>query len=472
MQIAQVMAGYDLGEADMLRRAMGKKDAAEMDSQRVRFVEGSVERGIDRDKAVEVFEQLAMFAAYGFNKSHSAAYGMISYQTAWLKAHYRPEYMAAVMTVEQAKTDKVLAYVRDCQQHGVRVEPVCLNRSSAGFEVPPVDARPDGDVIYFGLGAIKNVGHSAVTAILQARAACGGRFEHPLDFFENVDYKRVNKRVVEQLVKAGAFDFSGMPRRAIFEGIEPAMSLGQRKQSDRAAGQFSLFGAATSTAPGPRYRFPDVEDWPLTERLQYERDVLGLYLSGHPMDVHRGDVERFATCAIGDITQDLVDTEVRLVGTVGEVRTVKTRAGDRMAFIQIEDRQASVECTFFSRSWARSQRTIESGAPLLLTGTIEQRDTELKLRAQSAELLSEARVRTSREVTFVVTQEDLKGRRLERFAELISRYPGTCAARIVLDVPGRFRATLGLPHSGVDAGAPFEEHLYSLFGRADAVVLS
>jgi DNA polymerase III subunit alpha len=473
MQIAQVMAGYDLGEADMLRRAMGKKNAAEMDQQRSRFVEGSVERGISRTIATEVFDQLAMFAAYGFNKSHSAAYGMISYQTAWLKAHYRPEYMAAVMTVEQANTDKVLTYVRDCQAHGVRVEPVCLNRSSAVFEVPPpADRGPDGDAIYFGLGAIKNVGHNAVQAILDARAAVGGRFENPSSFFEHIDYKRVNKRVIEQLVKAGAFDFSGLPRRAIFESIEAASAAGQRKQADRAAGQGSLFGALTSVRPEPPFRFPDVPDWPLTERLQHERDVLGLYLSGHPMQVHAGDVARFASCPIAAIDSDRLGDEVRVVGTVAELRTVKTRAGDRMAFVQLEDVDATVECTFFAGNWSRSQRTVEAGAPILVTGTVEQRDAELKIRATSAELLSEVRARTKREVTFRLRAEDLAGVGLDRFTELLRAHPGTSAARVVVEVPGRYTATLGLPETRVDAAAPFEEHLYSLIGRSDAVTLS
>ncbi len=472
MQIAQVMAGYDLGEADMLRRAMGKKNAAEMDQQRSRFVEGSVDRGIDRQIATEVFDQLAMFAAYGFNKSHSAAYGMVSYQTAWLKAHYRPEYMAAVLTIEQANTDKVLQYVRDCQSHGVRVEPVCLNRSGASFHVPPPDRRPDGDVIFFGLGAIKNVGHNAVQAILDARAAAGGAFTDAADFFERIDYKRVNKRVIEQLVKAGAFDFAGVPRRAIFDAIEAASSHGQRRQQDRAAGQASLFGAATSRTSEPRYRFPDVAEWPLTERLQYEREVLGLYLSGHPMQVHAGDVARFATCPMRALTEASIGDEVRIIGTVGDLRTVRTRSGDRMAFVQLEDVDASIECSFFAGTWARSQRTVEAGGPLLLTGTVELRENELKIRVNSAEALADVRARTTREVTFRLGVGDLVGAGLERFVELLRTYPGSAAARVVLDVPGRYLATLGLPELRVDPAAPLEEHLFSLTGRADAVTLA
>lgn len=472
MQIAQEMAGYSLGEADLLRRAMGKKKAEEMEKQKSRFVQGSIDNDIDEAKAVEIFDQLAMFAAYGFNKSHSAAYGYVSYQTAWLKAHYRPEYMAALMTIEAANTDKVLAYIRDCQEHDIRVEGVCLNRSELAFEVPLPDDRPDGDVIIFGMKAVKNVGTSAVQAILEAREKAGGTFEDAFSVFEHVDYKRANKRVFEQLIKAGAFDFSGVPRRALIEGLEAAISLGARKQEDQAAGQVSLFGGPSSTVKAPRFRFPELDEWPLTQKLHFERDVLGLYLTGHPMEVHGTDVGRFATLPIGRLDELDADTDVRVLGIPGEVRTVKTRTGDRMAFVQLEDVDASVECTFFSGAWARSQRTIDAGAPVLITGGLESRDGELKIRVKSAELLSDVRARTTREITFTLTAEELSEGRLERFAKMLKEHPGTCAARLVVQVPGRFQATLGLPHISLHAGAPLEEHLLSLFGRHDAVVLS
>jgi len=479
MQIAQEMAGYSLGEADLLRRAMGKKKAEAMAKQKIRFLSGSVENGIDESKAEEIFDQLAMFAAYGFNKSHSAAYGYVSYQTAWLKAHYRAEYMAALMTIEAANTDKVLMYIRDCQAHGIRVDSVCLNRSQSAFEVPPPDQRPldehgnPQDLIIFGMKAVKNVGSGAVQAIIEARDKAGGSFQDAYAFFEHADFRRVNKRVVEQLIKAGAFDFSGTPRRALLQGLEDAMSLGQRQQADRAAGQVSLFGGlggGAAPVKAPRFRFPEVDEWPLTERLQHERDVLGLYLTGHPMEVHGADVERFATAPIPELDQLQIGAEIRVLGVPGDVRAVRTRSGDRMAFVQLDDVEASIECTFFSGAWARSQRTVESGEPILVTGTLEERDG-LQIRVKSAERLADARARTTREVTFTLTADELCGKRLERFAKLLESNPGTCAARVVVTVPGRFEATLGLPRTSVDAGAPFEEHLLSLFGRHDAVVL-
>ena len=479
MQIAQEMAGYSLGEADLLRRAMGKKKAEEMDKQRVRFVSGSVENGIAQEKAEEIFDQLAMFAAYGFNKSHSAAYGYISYQTAWLKAHYRPEYMAALMTIEAANTDKVLMYIQDCQVHGLPVEPVCINRSGVAFGVPtvaereaidPSTGKPQGDSVLFGMKAVKNVGTGAALAIMEAREAAGGRFENAFSFFEHTDFKRVNKRVVEQLIRAGAFDFSGVPRRALLAGLEGAIQAGSRAQADKRAGQVSLFGGLGSAVPAPSYRFPDLPEWPLSERLQQEKEALGLYLSGHPMQVHRGDVMRFASAPIRELTEEMVGNEVRIVGVPGEVRTLKTRNGDRMAFVQLQDVDATIECTFFSSAWARSQRTIEAGEVVLITGTLEERDG-LQIRVKSAERLADTRARTTREVTFILDSEQMDQKRLQRFTKLLSEYPGTCAARVMLRVPGRWKATLGLPRFSVNAGAPFEEHMLAIFGEADAVVL-
>jgi len=471
MQIAQEMAGYSLGEADLLRRAMGKKKAEEMDKQKVRFLQGSIDNNIDKDKAEEIFDQLAMFAAYGFNKSHSAAYGLVSYQTAWLKAHYRPEYMAALMTIEAANTDKVLMYIRDCQAHGIRVRSVCVNASQSAFEVPRPDDRPDGDEVIFGLKAVKNVGGGAVQAILQARKKAGGAFKDAFAFFEHVDYKSVNKRVVENLIKAGAFDFSGTPRRALMQGLEAAISLGARQQADAAAGQGSLFGGFGVSAGGPRFRFPDVDEWSLTERLNNERDVLGLYLTGHPMEVHVADVKRFASAPIGQLEDLKPGNEVRVLGSPSDIRTVRTRSGDRMAFVMLDDTDASVECTFFSGAWARSQRTIEAGEPVLITGKLEDRDGEIKIRVKSSEKLSDVRARNTREVTLVFDAAELAGGRLDKLSAMLREYPGTCATRLVVNVPGRFKATMGLPALSVNAGAPLEEHLWAIFGRADNVTL-
>ncbi|MBW2254960.1 MAG: DNA polymerase III subunit alpha [Deltaproteobacteria bacterium] len=472
MQIAQVMAGYSLGEADLLRRAMGKKKKAEMDQQRTRFVEGSVANGIHNAKAEEIFDLLAKFAAYGFNKSHSAAYGYISYQTAWLKAHYRPEYMAALMTIEAANTDKVLGYIEDCRRAGIRVEPVDINRSEKHFHAPPPQERAGQDVIWFGLSAVKNVGSTAVDAILEAREGAGGHFDDPMHFLETVDHRRVNRRVMENLVKAGAFDCFGLPRSAMVAGLEAAVGLAHRRQQDREAGQASLFAALPAAAKPGEFRFPDIAEWPLSERLAHEREVLGMYLTGHPMEACTEDIARFATCPIADLERKRANPEVRVVGLPEETRVVRTRRGDTMAFVRVGDEHGAVECVFFADPWAKSQRALELKEPVLVKGRVEHRDDEVKVVADSAELLSEVRNRSTREVRFQVSVEELEGDRLQRFLELLRDQQGKCTSRLVVRVPGRFDAHLQLPNLGVEPSTALQEGVRALFGRADVVAMS
>jgi len=475
MQIAQVMAGYSLGEADLLRRAMGKKKKAEMDKQRVRFVSGSIDNEIAEEKAVEIFEMMAKFAAYGFNKSHSAAYGYISYQTAWLKAHYRPEYMAALMTIEAANTDKVLSYILDCRAAGIRIEPVCVNESMRWFSVPPPDERPveDGervDVIRFGLAAVKNVGTGAIEALLRAREEAGGRFESIEELFELLDYRAVNRRVLENLVKAGALDCFGRSRSSLFAGIEAAMTLGSRAQRDKASGQIGLFGAVA--AQPTRLRLPELTEWPLSEKLGYERDVLGLYLTGHPMQAHGKDVARYASERLTELA-DASGDEVRVLAMVSDIRTINTkgRRDSKMAFVRIEDEHASVECVFFPDAWARSQRALESGEPVLITGNLERGD-EVKIMGRTAEPLTEVRARTTREVRFLFELDELHGERLDRFVEVLQGQRGGCRSRVVLRERGAFEAELTLPDLPVEPSTRMEESVHALFGRNDIVALA
>ncbi len=475
MQIAQVMAGYSLGEADLLRRAMGKKKKEAMDEQRARFVQGSIDNEIPGEIAEGIFDMMAKFAAYGFNKSHSAAYGYISYQTAYLKAHFRPEYMAALMTIEAANTDKVLMYIRDCREAGIVVRPVCLNHSQRHFSVPPPGARPvvEGevvDVIHFGLAAVKNVGSAAVDACIEAREAVGGAFESAFQFFEKVDYKRVNRRVVENLIKAGAFDFSGVDRAALLEGLEAAMTVGARQQADKAAGQASLFSMLAPRARPTDFRFPS-KTFTVSEKLAKEREVLGLYLSGHPMQTHERDVRRYATCPIADARELRGDEDVRLLGLPVDVRVVKTRRGDKMAFVQVEDADSSpVECIFFSDAWTRSKQAVQSGEPILVSGRLESDPDTLKVRANTAEPLSEIRARSTREVQFHLRVGELEGDRLEDFRTLLRERRGGCATRLILTTPTR-RAELALPDLPVEPSADMEEHVHALFGRSDVVAL-
>ena len=470
MQIAQIMANYTLGGADLLRRAMGKKKASVMDMQRGIFVKGAVENDVPAEKAEEIFDLLAMFAAYGFNKSHSAAYGYVSYQTAWLKAHYRPEYMAALMSIEANNTDKVLMYIGDCRAANIDVMPVCVNESQRAFDAPHWE--PGGEQrIRFGLAAVKNVGTNAIEAILEARQGCGGRFATLMEFFENIDYRRVNKRVVENLVRAGAFDCFGTPRAALIAGLDDAMRAGMKARDAKNSGQVSLFGGLAPAA-SPSLRWPDVSEWPLARKLEEEREVLGLYLTGHPMEAHEDAVERYANARVSGVGQLADGDEVRVVGVVSAMRVVRTKRGDKMAFVTLQDTEGQVEVTFFSDPYQRSAKALSEGEPILVQGSVEYRGEALQIRAESATLLSVVRERRTTEVSFALSVDDLQGARLETFLGLLRGSQGMCRTRVCLTREGAYRTWLDLPDElRVTPDNALLEGCETLFRRSDVVRL-
>ena len=471
MQIAQVMSGYSLGEADMLRRAMGKKDMAEMDRQKARFVSGAVENKIDETVASDIFDLLAKFAAYGFNKSHSAAYGVVSYQTAYLKAHYRAEYMAALMTIESGNTDKVLACLDDCKAAGLEILPVDINESQAEFWVPPYNPKEgEKGAIRYGMVALKGVGEGAVEHILEVRKKLGGSFRTPFEFFRHIDFRKVNKRVVESLIKAGGFDRFGVPRASLATSIDAAVSAGQRAQADAEAGQVGLFAALAPAARPTDFHFSEEIVWPFIQRLQYEREVLGLYLTGHPMQAYIKDLERHATAVVADLPKVNTYDRVRVMGVPGEVKAMKSKRGDKMAFVQVEDHTGTVECVFFPEPWARSSRTIQSGEPLLITGKLEIKSDGPKIIARTAERLSDVRVRSTREVRFKLSVEDLAGKSLAEFEKLLQGQRGECDAVLVLR-SGDVEIELELPEHPVDPGMAMEQSVEVLFRRDNAVEL-
>lgn len=470
MQIAQLMAGYSLGEADLLRRAMGKKKAEEMEKQKHRFVSGSIDNGIDESKAVEIFDLMAKFAAYGFNKAHSAAYGWISYQTAFLKAHYRPEFMAALMTVESSDKDKVRNYIDDCRKAGIRVLPPCVNESLSHFSVPRPEDRPveDGkriDVIRFGLIAVKNVGGPSVEAILEARRE--GPFKDAMDFLERLDLHRVNKRVLENLIKAGALDCFGFPRAAMLDGIGNAVNTAQRRQEDKAAGQASLFSMLAPKERPKDFRFPDLLEFPISERLFHEHDVLGLYLSAHPMEAHIEDVRRYANVPISQLDRQRRG-DVRLLGIVAESRVTRTRSGDKMAFVKLEDWAGTVECVFGPDAWGTSQRAILGGEAVLVSGSLEIRNDEARIRAASAEPLTEVRARRTTEVRIKVGLHELTDKAMARLDEIFTSWKGGCRALLVVETES-WEAAVRL-EVALEPSVDLEQRVNQVFGRPVVVL--
>ena len=376
MQIAQVMAGYSLGGADLLRRAMGKKIAEEMAKERPKFIEGSIANGVDKAKAGEVFDLLEKFANYGFNKSHAAAYAVVSYQTAWLKANHPVEFMAAVMNCDIHLTDKLNIYKQEVDRLGIGVVPPCVNRSAARFSVS------DGKVAY-GLGALKNVGVDAMGLIVEARKA--RPFTNLFDFARRVDMKRIGKRPLEMLARAGAFDALDSNRRKVFESLDALVAFSAAVHDDRASAQVSLFGEAGEDLPEPRLSRTD--DWLPTERLAEEHAAVGFYLSGHPLDDYLAPLKRKKVLTLEELTAKATEGPqiAKIAGSVSGRQERKSARGNRFAFVQLSDPTGLYEVTVFSDVLEAHRDLLEAGVNVVLTVEATSEADQLKLLARAVQ---------------------------------------------------------------------------------------
>ncbi|MBE9013892.1 DNA polymerase III subunit alpha, partial [Pseudanabaenaceae cyanobacterium LEGE 13415] len=372
MKIAQDMAGYSLGQADLLRRAMGKKKKSEMEKHQALFVKGAKERGVSAKIAEELFEQMVLFAEYCFNKSHSMAYGYVTFQTAYLKANYPVEYMAAILTTNSGEQDKVQRYIATCHNLGIKVLPPDINRSG-------IDFTPIGDAILFGLSAVRNVGMSAIEAILEARNE-GGKFKSMADLCDRVDSRAVNKRALEALIHCGAFDSIEPNRHHLAHNLELMIDWAQSRARDRASGQgslFDLFGGATQqnsfeTAP----KGAIVPDYPSQEKLRLEKEVLGFYISDHPLKQLQDSARVLAPISLGSLATCREGSTVSAIIMITSVKRVTTKKGDAMAVIQLEDLTGRSEAVVFPKSFERIGSLIEPDARLMIWGKIDKRDED------------------------------------------------------------------------------------------------
>src|SRR5437667_439233 len=383
MQIASEMAGFTMGEADILRRAMGKKDRDLMAKQRETFVAGCAERGVTRAKADRVWELMEKFAGYGFNKSHAAAYALVAYQTAYFKANYPVEFMAALLTSEMGDTDKIVKHIEECRAMGIRVEPPDVNVSAVRFSVV-------GDTVRFGLAAIKNVGEAAMESILRTRAEAGP-FASLEDFCARVDLRLVNRRVLESLIKAGAFDSLGLTRAHLLATADAALESGQRKQRDRAEGQASFFDLLPAGAPAPSAPVAEVvPEWEPDQRLAFEKEVLGFYVSGHPLARFRGVVESLGLTTTAELAAKGHAARVLLFGHATGLKETSTKSGNRMAFFTLEDMDGTVEVTVFPEPYKAAAACLSSREALLVRGRVDDGEKGRVVLADDIRPLEEA----------------------------------------------------------------------------------
>ena len=460
MQIANVVAGYSLGEADLLRRAMGKKKPEEMAKQRKRFLEGARERSIPEAASRQLFDLMEQFAGYGFNKSHSAAYGYLAYVTAYLKANYTVEFMSALLTAELNNPDKMRLYLNDCRDMNIEIQ-------RPDVAVSHWDFTPTGDsALRFGLGAIKSVGRNGVDSIVNAREE-GGPYLSLQDFCERVDWGKVNRRMMENAIKAGALDGLDGNRAQLHTALDAAIDAGQRAHRDRETGQEGLFGGDSAETESPSINLPAIEEWDELTKLAYEKEMLGFYVTGHPLESYRTVIEELGTPQTTELEDMQNSAEVALCGIVHSIQRRKNREGRAWASAVLEDRQGNVELLVFANQYEAIQDQLEVDRPVRVTGSIRiETGAKPKVSVDQVTRLSDVRVPLPEQVSITV---DLRGGPQEasavsgRLADLFTKFPGQTDVRLRLQRSQDFRLIYDIA-SRVHAGRKFRAQVEEICG--------
>jgi DNA polymerase III subunit alpha len=477
MQIANVLASYSLGEADLLRRAMGKKSAEEMAKQRDRFMSGAAALGHPKSTVGEIFDQMEKFSGYGFNKSHSAAYSLVAYQTAYLKTHYPVEFMAALLTSETSKPENVVKYIGECKEMGIRVEPPDVQTSGSQF-TPHVSA--EGEAIRFGLAAVKNVGGNAIESILKARAEVGGRFKNFWEFCEKVDLRVMNSRVIQSLIKAGALDSLGS-RAALMKAVDKAMERAQKTQKDAAQGQHGLFGLFNE-APAPGRDaddLPRTADWEEGERLANEKEVLGFFVSGHPLDKYAEKL-RNLTGVISTAealerkppekrwgTQADPADDIQVAGMMIGVRVQKSKRDQKLyAQASLEDAMGKIDLICFSRDYEKLQEQLKIQAPVIVRGVLMgDEDAAPKIAISSIVALEEVQVRLPVGVRIRINLDRATEEMFAGLKSAADAAPGPGKVMLQLEKKGEFAVILEPEGMSVAADRGWVERVEELVGK-------
>jgi DNA polymerase III subunit alpha len=426
MGISSIIAGYSLGEADMLRRAMGKKIKSEMDQHRIKFLAGAKAKGFDQKKAEEVFELMYKFADYGFNKSHAAAYCVVQAQTAWLKNYYPVEFYAALLSTEMSDTDKIVKYVKDAQNAKLEVVPPHVNYSEYKFAAK-------GEKVLFSLGAIKGVGEGAVQAIVEARVRLGGKFETLEQFFEEVDLKRVNKKAVEALIKAGAFDNFGYNRNELIAGFPNFIERADGARFEKEVGQTSLFDlGGEALAEDNRVKIDRLEPWTRALTLSHEKEVLGFYLTDHPLRGLEVVAKVWGAQMVENLHKLENKTKIHVLGLVATCREIITKKGTRMAFVRFEDGTGNLEMIVFPDTFAAGERVLKSDAPILVSGTLEKEDGGIKIIAEQMRAADDL-FKQIKKITLDLAPD--MGGKMAGLREWMEKHPGEAALTLRLHLP-------------------------------------
>ncbi len=483
MQISNLIGGYSLGGADLLRRAMGKKDVVEMEKQREVFLAGAAERNYPKAAAGEIFDQMAKFAGYGFNKSHSAAYSLLAYHTAWLKTHYPVEFMAALLTSETSKPENVVKYIAECGELGISVIPPDVQVSAANF-------TPTGDSILFGLAAIKNVGRNAIDSILSARAqlqAAGKNGFHSLyEFCEKVDLRLMNKRVLESLCKAGALDSFG-PRARVFAALDKAIERAQKSQRDSASGQHGLFGMFDELGPARHDdALPEAPDWDEHIRLQYEKEVLGFFVSGHPLERYREKlrnlkvIDTVTACEMKIEPQpfrrgrgDDGSHEIQMAGVITGLKVAKSkRTGEMYAQATLEDSVGRIDLIAFSSSYEKLSEKLKIDVPVLVRGSLRgDEDSAPKLAVSAITALEDVPIKLPQALRIRVPMHHQNTDLLSKLEAVFRSSPGEGKLMLRLEEPKQFAVDLEPKGLQVAADMAFIEKVEALLGRGSVQII-
>ncbi|MGE4092659.1 MAG: DNA polymerase III subunit alpha, partial [Candidatus Binatia bacterium] len=437
MQIAQILAGYSLGDADNLRRAMGKKKKEVMQEERARFLAGTAKQKIPEKLAGEIFDQMETFAAYGFNKSHAAAYALISYQTAYLKTHYPQEFMAALMSLEMGDTNKTYKNIAECRLQNISVLPPDVNESDEDFTV-------SGETIRFGLGAVKGVGSKAIEIIHSARA--DGSYSDVYDFCSRVRGPQVNKRVLESLVKCGALDSFQTPRAQLLAGLEEVMKWAEQKSNGSIdTKQMGLFASLSTHTSDGRPLLPNVDEWNDTDKLKHERETLGFFITGHPLDKYVGRLHGVVSLTTDSLKTRQHQEKVRLAGVVHSLKLKNNKKGDRYATFTLEDKEGVVEVIVWPEAYRQHEATLHADIPVCLSGALDLDDDRCQIIADEVVPLESVATNEVRQVHIQVPADVTTKEDLVALKDVLQQHEGSCQTFLHLMRPDYTETVIALP---------------------------